>query len=253
MPGDIEKLKKQLGIIFDDSTLLKEALTHRSYAVENKLSYDNQRLEFLGDAVLEIILTDYLYHLYPEADEGVMTKMRSALARQDTIAALARKLDLGSYMYIGNGEMSSGGADRDSTLCDLFEALLGACYLDKGMEFSRHWVLDLIISDFPAPHRLLPGLNPKGTLQEYTQHKYGHPPIYKVLSVNGPEHSPVYTVEVTMLDKRAVGQGGARRLAEFAAAADMLKLIAQSDASVLDFGFKVGRMEDRLNVQAADS
>lgn len=248
MPGDIEKLKKQLGIIFKTPRLLKEALTHRSYAVENKLSYDNQRLEFLGDAVLEIILTDYLYRLYPEADEGVMTKMRSALARQDTIAQLARKMELGSYMYIGNGEMSSGGADRDSTLCDLFEAVLGACYLDQGMDFSRRWLLKLLTVNLPAPHRLLPGLNPKGTLQEYTQHKYGHPPVYTVLSVDGPEHSPVYTVEVTMNDKKAVGKGGARRLAEFAAAADMLQMISEQDASVLDFGFKVGRMEGDWNV-----
>ncbi|NCB06259.1 MAG: ATP-binding cassette domain-containing protein, partial [Clostridia bacterium] len=103
MPEDIEKLKKTLGIAFREPHLLKEALTHRSYAVENKLDYDNQRLEFLGDAVLEIILTDYLFALYPDADEGILTKMRSALAQQDAIARLARRLELGGYMYIGRG------------------------------------------------------------------------------------------------------------------------------------------------------
>ena len=246
MPEDIEKLKKNLGIVFQKPALLKEALTHRSYAVESKLAYDNQRLEFLGDAVLEIILTEYLYKLYPEADEGVLTKMRSALAQQEAIAKLARSLNLGAYMYIGRGEGASGGADRDSTLCDLFEAVLGACYLDRGMEFARKFVLDLIKREFPAPHRLLSGLNPKGTLQEYTQHKYGFPPAYKVLNVSGPEHNPCYEVQVTVGDFFASGQGGSRRQAEFSAAAEMLKVFAEKDPAVLDFGFKVGRMEENI-------
>lgn len=250
MPGDIEKLKKHLGMDFDRPKLLKEALTHRSYAVENKLPYDNQRLEFLGDAVLEIILTHYLFDVYPEADEGVMTKMRSALAQESAIAQLARKLELGHYMYIGRGEAASGGADRDSTLCDLFEAVLGACYLNCGMAKVRSWVLQLIKSEFPPPHRLLGSLNPKGTLQEYTQHKNGHTPDYAVKSVEGPEHDPLYTVEVTVGSRVAAGQGGSRRLAEFAAAGNMLKLIAGQDPSILDFfGSKAGKFQgDEENV-----
>ena len=243
MPEDIEKLKKKLGWSFQKPALLKEALTHRSYAVENKLAYDNQRLEFLGDAVLEIILTEYLYNVYPEADEGVMTKMRSALAQQEAIAKLARELDLGGFMYIGRGEAASGGANRDSTLCDLFEAVLGACYLDAGMEFARNFILSLVQSKFPAPHRLLSGLNPKGTLQEYTQHKYGHAPIYTVLNVEGPEHNPVYTVVAEVGENKGSGQGCSRRQAEFAAAESLLNKFAEHDPSVLDFGFKVGRYE----------
>lgn len=240
MPEDIEKLKKLLGVVFKQPALLKEALTHRSYAVENKLKYDNQRLEFLGDAVLEIILTEYLFDSYPAADEGVMTKMRSALAQQESIAKLARKINLGSYLYIGRGEAASGGADRDSTLCDLFEALLGACYLDQGMEFARKLVLDLIKAEFPAPHRMLPGLNPKGSLQEYTQHKFGRPPVYQVLNVSGPEHNPLYEVEVAVNDHKLSGQGGSRRQAEFAAAAAMLQFLTGGDPAALDFGFKGG-------------
>ena len=248
MPEDIEKLKKSLGVDLHNPALLKEALMHRSYAVENKLSYDNQRLEFLGDAVLEIILTEYLYNVYPEADEGVMTKMRSALAQESAIAQLARRMKLGSYMYIGRGEAASGGSDRDSTLCDLFEAVLGAFYLDQGMERARQWLLELIKHEFPVPHRLLSGLNPKGTLQEYTQHKFGYPPVYQTLSVSGPEHNPVYDVEVTAGSQQAVGQGGSRRQAEFAAAAKLLDLLAQHDPAALDFGFKVGRFEGEENV-----
>ena len=248
MPEDIEKLKKLLGLTFQDTHLLKEALTHRSYAVENRLAYDNQRLEFLGDAVLEIILTEYLYAVYPEADEGVMTKMRSALAQQEAIAKLARELELGRYMFIGRGEAASGGADRDSSLCDLFEAVLGACYLDGGMEFARKFILDLVKSKFPAPHRLLSGLNPKGTLQEYTQHKFGHTPVYAVLNVEGPEHNPVYTVSAEIGDNKCSGQGGSRRQAEFAAAKALLDKLAEHDPAVHDFGFKVGRYEGNSDV-----
>ena len=241
MPEDIEKLKKQLKITFKDPHLLKEALTHRSYAVENKYKYDNQRLEFLGDAVLEIVLTEYLYGLYPDADEGVLTKMRSALAQESAIAHLARKVELGKFMYIGRGEAASGGSDRDSTLCDLFEAVLGAIYLDAGMACASAWVLGLIKAEYPVPHRLLSSLNPKGTLQEYTQHKYGLPPVYQILSVSGPEHSPEYVVEVSAVNLTAEGRGGSRRQAEFAAAECMLKLLALKEPAVLDFGFKVGR------------
>ena len=249
MAEDIEKLKKKLKLDFHKPALLKEALTHRSYAVENKLAYDNQRLEFLGDAVLEIILTEYLYSVYPEADEGVMTKMRSALAQQEAIAKLARVLELGKYMYIGRGEAASGGSDRDSTLCDLFEAVLGACYLDGGMVFARELVLDLVKTEFPAPHRLLSDLNPKGTLQEYTQHKFGHAPGYTVLGVEGPEHNPVYTVSAAIGENTASGQGGSRRQAEFAAAKALLDKLAVHDPSVRDFGFIVGRyMGEELNV-----
>ena len=238
MPEDMEQLKRVLGIEFKEPRLLKEALTHRSYAVESKLAYDNQRLEFLGDAVLEIILTDHLYATYPEADEGVLTKMRSALARQDAIAKLARKLRLGNFLYIGRGEAACGGADRDSTLCDLFEAVLGACYLDAGLETVRALVLELIREEFPAPHRMLAGLNPKGTLQEYTQHGMGFAPEYHVLKVDGPEHSPMYEVEAVAGEYRTLGHGGSRRLAEFDAAGAMIALIAEHDPSILDFGIK---------------
>ena len=125
MARNIEELKKRLGFAGPWSNRLAEAVTHRSYAVENNLGYDNQRLEFLGDAVLEIILTEYLFHLYPDAAEGEMTKIRSALVREPALARLARRFELGEYLLTGRGEHDSGGADRDSTLADLFEAAGG--------------------------------------------------------------------------------------------------------------------------------
>lgn len=140
MARNIEELKKRLGFAGPWSNRLAEAVTHRSYAVENNLGYDNQRLEFLGDAVLEIILTEYLFHLYPDAAEGEMTKIRSALVREPALARLARRFELGEYLLTGRGEHDSGGADRDSTLADLFEAVLGAFYLDAGFDATRQFV-----------------------------------------------------------------------------------------------------------------
>lgn len=223
MPDDIEKLKDILNYRFNDRSLLKIALTHRSFAVETGLDYDNQRLEFLGDAVLEIILTEYLYLIYPKEDEGNMTKMRSALVREESLAQFSRKLSLGNFIYMGRGEMESGGNDRNSTLADLFEALLGAWYLDGGMAPVKRFVLDLIYEFFPDPAYLLKTINPKGHLQEYAQKQWGSTPVYTVLKTYGPEHNLTYEVEVK-LDKYAVtGVAQSRKNAETAAAAALLK------------------------------
>ena len=164
MPRDINELKARLNGEVQWSARLAEALTHRSYAVENALAYDNQRLEFLGDAVLEIVLTEYLFRLYPECDEGAMTKIRSALVREAALARLARKLELGEYLQVGRGEKESGGADRDSTLADLFEAVLGAFYLDGGFEPVREFITAMFAAEYPEPRRLLGTINPKGQI-----------------------------------------------------------------------------------------
>lgn len=223
MPEDIEKLKLILNYHFNDRSLLKTALTHRSFAVENGLDYDNQRLEFLGDAVLEIILTEYLYLLYPNEDEGNMTKIRSAMVREETLADFARKLQLENYIYMGKGEMENHGNERNSTLADLFEAVLGAWYLDGGMAPVKKFILELIIEFFPDPACLLRSINPKGMLQEYSQKEWGAPPHYTVLNTSGPEHNLTYEVEVRMDKYTAVGVAQSRKTAETAAAAALLK------------------------------
>ncbi len=224
MPQDIEKLKK----IFSypsgaTGAILREALTHRSYAVENGLDYDNQRLEFLGDAVLEIILTDHLYHRFPDADEGELTRMRSGLVRESALAALARKLELGSYLLTGKGEQEAGGAERDSTLADLFEAVLGAAYLETGYEKLRPLLIDLFDREFPDPRRMLVHINPKGALQELSQGRWGEQPEYRVLSVTGPEHLPTFEVEVRLHGHVALGRAAGRKSAESMAARELLE------------------------------
>ncbi|MBR1966315.1 MAG: ribonuclease III [Lentisphaeria bacterium] len=223
MPDDIEKLKTILNYHFEDRSLLKTALTHRSFAVETGLDYDNQRLEFLGDAVLEIILTEYLYLIYPKEEEGNLTKMRSAMVREEALAAFARKINLGDFIFMGRGEMESHGNERNSTLADLFEALLGAWYLDGGMAPVKRFVLDMIYEFFPDPAYLLKTLNPKGLLQEHAQKHWGGTPVYTVLKKYGPEHCLTYEVEVSIGKHSCVGVAQSRKNAESAAAELLLK------------------------------
>jgi len=229
MPEDIEKVKLKINYNFKNKALLREALTHRTYAVENSLPYDNQRLEFLGDAVLEIILSEYIFHLYPEAKEGELTKMRSAMVNQYSLAALARTIDLGIFMITGKGEKESGGCDRDSTLSDLFEALIGAFYIDANLEIVKEFVLELVKKEYPDPKALLLDLNPKGILQEYSQKKWNEPPIYEILSVSGPDHAPVFIVEVIIDKIRASGTASSRKQAEIEAAKNAITVISKKD------------------------
>ncbi len=218
MPRDINELKSRLNGDVAWSDKLTEALTHRSFAVENNLSYDNQRLEFLGDAVLEIVLTEHLFHLYPESDEGAMTKIRSALVREPTLARLARKLELGDFLLAGRGEREAGGADRDSTLADLLEAVIGAFYLDAGFEKTRDFLIEIFDTEYPNPSTLLSSINPKGMLQEYSQARWGQPPVYTVIRATGPEHQPVYEVEASLHGYVAFGRAANRKQAESSAA-----------------------------------
>lgn len=214
MARNIEELKKRLGFTEFPLNHLTEAVTHRSYAVENNLNYDNQRLEFLGDAVLEIILTEYLFRLYPDAAEGEMTQIRSALVRESTLAGLARRFELGKFLLTGRGEHDSGGTDRDSTLADLFEAVLGALYLDTGFDAAREFVNRLFSDEYPDPRSLLTTINPKGQLQEYSQRRWGLTPKYIILHTSGPEHMPIYEVEVHLSRYHAIGRAANRKAAE---------------------------------------
>jgi ribonuclease III len=229
MPEDIEKVKLKINYNFKNKPLLREALTHRTYAVENSLPYDNQRLEFLGDAVLEIILSEYIFQLYPDAQEGELTKMRSAMVNQNSLATLARNIELGAFMITGKGEKENGGSERASTLSDLFEALIGAFYLDADLETVKEFVLELVKKEFPDPHKLLLDLNPKGILQEYSQKKWNEPPVYNILSVSGPDHAPVFTVEVTVNQNKTSGTASSRKQAEIDAAKNAILIISKTD------------------------
>lgn len=227
MIPDIEKIKQVIGYDFQDKALLRRALTHRSYSAENNLSYDNQRLEFLGDAVLEIILSTYLFKRYPKEQEGNMTKMRAAMVQQDALARLARKIQLGTFFIIGKGESETGGRERDSGLADLFESLTGAFYLDAGLERTAKFIIPLMEEAFPEPINLISQLNPKGDLQEYAQRKWNCQPIYTILETSGPDHNPRFKVNVLLSvpNINAIGEAGNRKQAESEAARNALQII----------------------------
>lgn len=235
MAADLEQVGNSINYRFGNRALLREAFTHRSYAMEAKLKYDNQRLEFLGDAVLEIILSEYIYHLLPEATEGRMTKLRSALAQESALAAMARLLSLGDFLLMGRGEKEAGGENRDSTLCDLFEAVLGAIYLDGGLEAARDFALYAVKETFPEPEKLLVLLNPKGTLQEFSQSRWGIPPEYTVIDKQGPDHHKQFTCRVRIGQYEADGSGASRRLAEGEAARAVIEKIAETDQTINGF------------------
>ena len=225
---DLEKLKAQLGVPEQALPHLEEALTHRSYASENQLDYDYQRLEFLGDAVLELVLSESLFRRYPRSDEGEMSKMRSALVREESFARLAREWNLGSYLRLGRGERDSGGADRNSVLADIFEAVIGALFLDCGLEAVKQAVAEPLAKLFPEPLALLRELNPKGTLQELAQERWGAHPTYEILQIRGPGHAQIYEVEVRLRNWVAAGRGEGRRAAESCAARNLLAYLRRN-------------------------
>ena len=246
---DIEKFKHIINYTFNNRDLLKEALTHRSYAVERKLSYDNQRLEFLGDAVLEIIITEYLFNRYPDMPEGTLTKTRSALVKRESLAKLGRKLKLGKFIYLGRGEQWSKGEQRDSTLADAFEALTGALFLDCGLEQTRTFILELVKKTFPDPAALLISLNPKGALQELSQKLWGTAPEYLINKVCGPDHSRLYHVSVKILDRTiASGSASKRKSAESIAAENALQILEENNNNIdgLNDNIPSGKEEQQL-------
>ncbi len=217
---------EEIGYDFKRKELLLEALTHRSLSVEKGFAYDNQRLEFLGDAVIQIIITEYLFARYPSHDEGQLTKMRSALNQQSTLANFAKNISLGNFIKLGKGESKAKGHDRNSTLCDAFEALTGAIYLDGGMESARNFIVPLIDDLYPSPESLLQIANPKGYLQELTQKNWGCKPEYKIDEVNGPEHQKTFKVSVTINSELAgSGTASSRKAAEGIAAENALKFL----------------------------
>ncbi len=227
---DIEKLKYNINYQFKDRRLLKEALTHRSYAVEKGIKYDNQRLEFLGDAVLEIIITEYLFNRYKKLPEGELTKMRSALVQGETLAEIARQIKLGDFIFLGKGEQGAKGHHRNSTLADAFEAVIGALYLDGGNEVAKEFILNVVTKSLPSPTELLMSLNPKGILQEFSQKKWGTAPSYPLINVDGPDHDKSYTVAVAINNKNiAQGAASKRKNAESEAAKQALQVLNENN------------------------
>lgn len=212
-PG--RQLLRRLGYVFKDESLFDRALTHRSAG-----SGHNERLEFLGDSIINLIMAEALFHSQPDAREGQLTRLRALLVRRDTLAAVARELELGIALKLGGGELKSGGRDRDSILADALEALVGAVYLDSGMESCRALVERLFAEKIAQAQQRRAVKDAKTRLQERLQAKGLPLPSYEVVEVKGAPHNQEFQVfcRVASLDNPTCGTGGSRRKAEQAAA-----------------------------------
>lgn len=221
----MESLETRIDYKFTNSLLLDEALTHPSLAYESrKPRLDNQRLEFLGDAVIQLILTDVLYRMFPNFSEGHLTKLRSRLVSGEALHRYAAKIELGSYLMLGKGEEANGGRRRPSNLADAFEALAGAIYLDSGLEMARAFLLNNF-REFIEEIKAEPDeSNPKGKLQEYLQSISPTSPRYVIVSQEGPDHETRFNAEVRW-EKLTLGRGSgsSKKGAEAAAATEALQ------------------------------
>lgn len=220
MSAALTDLGRRLNYAFNDPDLLRRSITHRSKGADN-----NERLEFLGDGVLNFIIADELYDHFPRLSEGELTRLRARLVKQETLARLARTVNLGEYLDLGGGELKSGGHDRDSILADALEAVFGAILKDGGNDAVRHVILTLYQPLLDAVDAGTIDKDPKTQLQEYLQKRLAVTPAYSVLEVTGEAHQQNFLVEcmVPGLDAPVQGRGATRRAAEQEAAAKALE------------------------------
>jgi ribonuclease III len=228
--GDrVEALQRDLGMRFSDPTVLREALTHRSYLNEiNQAWPSNERLEFLGDAVLGLLTTDYLFRRFPELGEGELTNLRSALVRTETLARFAQEIDLGRYLFLGRGEEMSQGRRRPAGLACAFEALLGSIYMDAGYDAARDFAMQFVEPELTTVVEGRLHRNAKSVLQELVQAQMQQTPSYHLVEETGPDHAKAFTIEVRIGDE-VLGRGHDRskRGAEQSAAETALRRLTQ--------------------------
>ena len=225
MIQDPDKLARKIGLQFKQAGLIRQALTHRSAHAEN-----NERLEFLGDAVLGFVIAERLYQKFPDADEGVLSRLRATLVNQTSLALIARQLELGDYLILGSGELKSGGYRRDSILSDAMEALIGALLIDQGMDAARRWILELFNDQIERLSLKDWMKDPKTRLQESMQARGLELPLYTLKSVVGQPHDQSFVVEcrVSLTEESSEGRGSSRKRAEQEAAEKMLGKLAEA-------------------------
>jgi ribonuclease-3 len=207
----ITELEQSLGYQFKNEKLITEALTHRSY----KKEINNERLEFLGDAVMDLIVGEYLFYLFPEAEEGMLSKLRAALVNEESFTKLAKYLNLGKFLYLSSAEENNNGREKPSILSSAFEAVIGAIYLDSGFDVAKNVALRLLKAKFPVitPEELLKDY--KTTLQEITQAHFGVIPEYRLISSSGPDHKKEFEIGVYIQDKEyARAKGKSKKTAQ---------------------------------------
>jgi ribonuclease-3 len=207
----LDSFQQRIGYHFHDADLLLRALTHPSYVNEHPDDEvgDNQRLEFLGDAVLDFVAGAWVYHHYPDFAEGPMTRLRASLVRTETLAQLARRVGIGEALRLGRGEEEAGGRERDANLCDAFEALMGALYLDGGLAVAESFIEPFIEPMADTVLNAEADLDAKSRLQEWSQAELGITPRYRIVAERGPDHAKTFVAEA-LLGKDVAGQGQGR-------------------------------------------
>jgi len=224
--ADLTALQQTLGVSFNKLSLLEQALVHSSYVNENPgfAPASNERLEFLGDAVLGLIVAEKLYQDFPQLDEGEMTRLRAALVCQDTLARVARAIKLGDYLYLGKGEKASGGQRKPANLARALEAVIAAIFLDQGSSTTRDATLRLFNKELQKMASQGVEVDYKSQLQEFLQAREQQAPVYRVVEATGPDHEKKFTVEVRLGDTvLGRGTGKSKKTAETEAARSALK------------------------------
>jgi len=221
----IEELEQHLGVSFKNKDLLAQSLMHRSFVVENNLGdlASNERLEFLGDAVLELVVTKYLYTAFPSQPEGVLTQWRSIIVNTNNLADSAKRLALADSIFLSRGEKLSRGFEKERILANMVEAIIGAVYLDQGYAKAKAFITHAILTDAPQLLEDSGQYNPKGLLQERIQATKKVTPEYKILEESGPDHAKLFWAGIFLDDKiLAKGQGNSKKEAEEDAAKNAL-------------------------------
>jgi ribonuclease III len=229
MTDDLNKLEERLQLEFDDRSLLERALTHRSYLNENPgVTRDNERLEFLGDAVLDFVVGDYLFRRLPDLREGELTSLRAALVRAPTLAAFANELEIGRFLRLGLGEDESGGRQRVPLLCATFEAVVGAIYLDQGLPAAQQFIERLIEPALVEIQAQSLHKDAKSEFQVWAQARFNITPHYEVVGLSGPDHARQFEVQVLVGDEVwGAGRGSSKQSAAQAAARTALTRIIE--------------------------
>ncbi len=221
---DLAELEARIGYTFEDKQLIIEALTHKSF----KKPYNNERLEFLGDAVLDLIVGEYLYKLFPKSDEGTLSKIRASLVNEGGFARLAKEINLGDHLFLSAAEENNKGRSKSSLLSNAFEALTGAIYLEAGLEKAREVSIRLLEASYPKIDLDTLCKDYKTALQELTQAEYGVTPTYVLVSTSGPDHDKTFEVAVTLDDKEiAVAKGKSKKAAQQDAAQIALRKLKE--------------------------
>ena len=218
---DLGQIEKKIRVKFHDEKLLEEAFTHKSYAIEHGLASNNERMEFLGDSIISAVVAHWLFKRFESVDEGRLSKMKSQIVSRANLSSWADEMQLGQYLYLSQGEEATGGRKRESLLGNVYEALVGAIFLDQGFSVAQRFILRHL-----AKKKRIVENDFKSRLQELVQKKYKSPPMYFVVGESGPDHEKKFTLEVR-INKRVLGMGEGRskKEAEQLAAKEALRTL----------------------------